>query len=606
MSGIVFLAQQESLINSRELLKKMTDYLTYRGPDRQKIWYENNAHFFVGMGQAQLFSTFNSFNEKCPLSYKNTFHIVSDSRIDAKDTLIRKLKHDFSCVDSNTPDSELILYSYIKWQEKCVNNIIGDFAFFIWDCKSNLLFAARNHTGSIPLYYSHLRDGLILSNTLNCIKKHPKISLRLNHQAIGDFLLFRQNWDVNTTIYTDIQKIPPGSYLIWQNNRIKIENYWQPPQADIENHYKNSKDSIEEFEDVFFKAVSERIDSPNIDIMLSGGMDSSSVAAFCKKYILEQNLPINVKAFTVTHNSLFDDEEEYYTRRICKKLSIPITYIEGEKYLKKDYSKEFIYPEPSLWCHQSSWNAFIGYIESAPKPPVILTGFGADPFFMKGNNYWTNMLREGKFSFFLRDTFCHMRLTKKIPLYISRGHLRNFFHEKRSFLPEWFNSDFVNKYALENRYDTICARNRNSTGRIIIEFWSYLQTAGDSDQLMLPVKFLYPFLDIRVIDFFSRIPVYPLCHEKLILRKVMKRHLPIEVINRPKTVTPNHPVFMHVKKRKDWQWLLDILKKDNDNRYISNDPIMNRIKENKMTDNEIHFIMRVVALKNWSMNCNNE
>lgn len=599
MSGIVFLSQKKEPAYCTAVLHDLTHYLSYRGPDGTDHWHDMQNNQFIGLGQAQLHSTFSSYNEKCPFHFENKFHIVSDSRIDRKEDLIPQLKSDFPFVNSKTPDSELILFSYIKWQEQCVEHLIGDFAFFIWDSLRKSLFAARNHTGSIPLYYSKLKDGILLSNTLNCVKRHPEVSLELNYAAIGDFLLFRQNWDMETTTFQNIFRIPPGSYLVWKNNTISITKYWQAPETNEQDLPRKTYDYYEEFLHLLTQAVSDRINVPEVDVMLSGGMDSSSVTAIAHSLIRDNALPTSLKAFTVTHHELFDDKESYYTKKICEHLNIPLTLIPGEKYIKIDYTKKLDFPEPSVRCHQSTWNGFIDRISSAQKPPVILTGFGADPLFSQDPNYWLNQLLKMNLYGILRDTCYHIRLTKKIPRYINRNQIKYVLKMKqaRSY-PDWFNPAFEKEYALKQR-NQITDEVRKLKRKIIMPFWSYLQVMGDPDQLMLPVKFVHPFLDIRLIDFCSRLPAYPYCAKKQLLRKTVEPYLPKEVIARPKTTLPNHPVYMYINIKDDKAWLSTILESNGICDFINTSKIINKLNKNKLNNMEMHYLTHIIGLINW-------
>ena len=91
------------------------------------------------------------------------------------------------------------------------------------------LFCARDHLGVKPLFYAHLGQKLIFSNTLDCIRQHPAVSERLNDLAIADFLLFDLNQDLATTSFADIQRIPPAHSAKWSALGAQLCRYWTLP-----------------------------------------------------------------------------------------------------------------------------------------------------------------------------------------------------------------------------------------------------------------------------------------------------------------------------------------------------------------------------------------
>lgn len=602
MSGIVFLTQQKKFKYCKKLLNYLTHYLSYRGPNGTDSWHEMQNYKYVGLGQAQLYSTFSSYSEKCPFHFENRFHIVSDSRVDGKEELISLLKSDFPFLNLKTPDSELILFSYVKWKERCVEYIIGDFAFFIWDSQKQKLFAARNHTGSIPLYYSRLNDGIILSNTLNCIKKHPEITLELNYKAIGDFLLFRQNWDMETTSFKNIYRIPPGSYLVWQDEMITIKNFWEPPETDEQYKSLKKHDYYEEFLEIFTKAVSDRLIAPKMDILLSGGMDSSSVAAIASELIKKNNSSINLNAINVSLKSLLDDNEWYFAKKLSKHLNISYTQLgDTENHIRDSYIDKLNLPEPSLWCTHLSLNVLIDYLLMKKNLSILLTGFGADAFFIKNKNHYLWKLKQGKIFSILRDSVFDKKLSGRFPGYISKTQIKRLITRKRNekVLPEWINKDFIREYKLNERLQSVNHDRTNSNKKILIEFWSTLQYTGDPDQLMIPVKFLHPFLDVRLIHFFSKLPYYPYCNEKNIMRKALEPLLPAEITKRPKTLLQSYSINKLIERSNDSKWLSNIFSEKSNNYFVNNMKIVEKIKNNPFSKSEMHPIIVAGGLVNW-------
>ena len=166
MSGIVGIVHLDGAPVDRSLLRRMTDFMTFRGPDAQETWIDGN----VGFGHTLLKTTFEAEHEHQPFTLDGQTLIVADARVDAQRDLISKLESRGHHVESGTTDVELILRAYQAWGEYCVEHLLGDFAFAIWDGLRQRLFCARDHMGVKPFFYAHLGQTVIFSNTLDCIR----------------------------------------------------------------------------------------------------------------------------------------------------------------------------------------------------------------------------------------------------------------------------------------------------------------------------------------------------------------------------------------------------------------------------------------------------
>ena len=150
--------------------------------------------------------------------------ITADARIDARKELLAKLPRSPQVQN----DAELILLAYEAWGEDCLQHLIGDFAFAIWDSRSQQLFCARDRFGVKPFFYTHTGDSFLFSNQLRALRFDPRVSNTLNETAIGDYLVFGLNQDLSTTTFRDIQRLPPAHSLTIKNGSLSIRRYWTP------------------------------------------------------------------------------------------------------------------------------------------------------------------------------------------------------------------------------------------------------------------------------------------------------------------------------------------------------------------------------------------
>ena len=223
MSGFIGILNVDGAPVDRDLMQRLTQSLAFRGPDAQSVLCKGA----VGLGHTLFRTTWESAHERQPLTLDQQVWIVADARVDAREDLVRDLGCGHDIALNQTPDVELILRAYLKWGEACLDHMIGDFSFALWDGRSRRLFCARDHFGVKLFYYAWIGTTFIFSNTIAALRLHPQITNRLNERALGDFLLFDCNWTLDTTFFADIQKLPAAHQLIVASSGLKRRKYWQ-------------------------------------------------------------------------------------------------------------------------------------------------------------------------------------------------------------------------------------------------------------------------------------------------------------------------------------------------------------------------------------------
>ncbi len=137
MSGFIGIFNPDDAPVNCELLERLTESLTFRGPDAQgslvrRAQWVSDTLCFEPRGRPG--------HERQPFTLDQQVWIVADARVDAREDLVRELgcRHDLAL--NQTPDVELILRAYLKWGEACLDHLIGDFSFAIWDGRSAKAF----------------------------------------------------------------------------------------------------------------------------------------------------------------------------------------------------------------------------------------------------------------------------------------------------------------------------------------------------------------------------------------------------------------------------------------------------------------------------------
>ncbi len=165
----------------------MTATMQRRGPDRRQVWSDGS----IGFGHAALFSTLESEREQQPTSLDDRVWITGDARIDEWDDLRRKLEVKGETLSESVTDIALILRAYRVWGTACVDHLLGDFAFVIWDSREQRIFCARDHSGIKPFYY-HLSDQLfVFASEMRPLLAMPDVPQRLRLSLPGALQNFR-------------------------------------------------------------------------------------------------------------------------------------------------------------------------------------------------------------------------------------------------------------------------------------------------------------------------------------------------------------------------------------------------------------------------------
>lgn len=277
--------------------------------DNEKKIYKEKIFMWCGMQ----YITPESLEEILPYEDKNKGLIITaDAIIDNREELFEKLNISNNKRQRIT-DSELILKSYEMWKYDCPKYLIGDFSFVIYDKNDDKLFCARDHVGKRTLYYYSNKD-IFGFSTL----EKPLFALiekiNLNERWITDFLAAQgvvQESEMEETIYQEIYQVKPGHCMIIDNTGIKKIKYWNPMQNNKRLKLKSDEEYKNMFLDIYSECVKCKLrSSGDIGILLSGGLDSGSVACLASKELKKTNK--RLKAFSSVPIDNYENHESNY------------------------------------------------------------------------------------------------------------------------------------------------------------------------------------------------------------------------------------------------------------------------------------------------------
>lgn len=284
MSGIVGIIHFDGKPVEPGLIEKMTGAMAHRGPDGINHWVKGS----VALGQCMLRTTPESLEEHQPLANEDeSLVLVFDGRLDNREELRDELLKQ-GVWQRTRSDAELVLEAFQLWGEDSPRHLLGDFAYAVWDDHRRRLFCTRDHMGARPLYYTRNSQILAFASEDEALLGLPGVSNRPNEELIAHLLVpsFISFEDDARSWLRDISALLPARYLtISSSGAFRIETYWQLEPGE-ESVYASDRECEEAFLAVFGEAVRCRMRSSGpVAAMMSGGMDSASIAAMVKRLL---------------------------------------------------------------------------------------------------------------------------------------------------------------------------------------------------------------------------------------------------------------------------------------------------------------------------------
>jgi asparagine synthase (glutamine-hydrolysing) len=573
LSGIVGILNRNGAPAERALLQAFAHFLSYSGPDAREVW----ADGAIGFGHTLLRTTRESLNERQPASLEGHLWITADARLDCRAELEAELADGGRKYGRPIPDCELILQAYALWGERCVDHLRGDFSFSIWDAHRSALFCARDHFGVKPFYYAELGDLFLFSNTLTCIRLHPDVSEELSEAAIADFLLFGLNCDNATTTFRDIRRLPPAHFLTVSPEGLRIERYWSAP-TDGRIRYRHTDDYVEHFQVLLEAAVADRLRIDRAGILLSGGIDSGSIAATARELTGKPKGASDLRAYTAVYNSSSLDQDGKHARDAAEFLRIPIhcSAMDGLEPFERWDDPEWTLPEPV------DDPFFAGVFDQfrliAADCRVVLSGEGSDNLMhFQMLPYVQEMMRNREWERFFTEVPHYLWVRPSVWPGIRRR-IKGLFGKdpKAPVYPKWFASDFAQRMNLEARWREWTELHVTAGHPILpkahaslsIPQWTNFFEHANPTVTHFPVDVRYPFLDLRIVNYLLALPPFPWFFEKMLLREAMVGRLPENVRVRPKTPMTIDPLAERLQRRQA-EWMSQAHWAEEMDQYIS-------------------------------------
>ncbi len=348
---------------------------------------------------------------------------------------------------------------------------------------------------------------------LSTLRRHPGVSEALCERAIGDYLLFGMKMDHADTTFAGIRSVPPGHVLTVTDGTRRVAPYWELPPVAEPRRPARPEERVERFRELFDEAVSDRLRGARAGTHLSGGMDSTSIAATAEHVLGSRGGEHELCAYVIVYDKLFAEEEGRYAQLVADRIGVPLEHLVADEYLRRPPVGEddWVFPEPGIAPNQSTEYEISRRVASFAR--TLLVGFGGDPL-LRGAPVRSPAWR---------------RLARRA---LRRGRTPSFA------VPDWIAPDFARRIAPAERWHDVRRTWDGARGAREMQhpLWATLFALAHPGACGLPLRVAFPFFDLRLARFVSQAPDDLLLAGKRLLREAIGSRLPAEVLDRPKTL----------------------------------------------------------------------
>jgi asparagine synthase (glutamine-hydrolysing) len=541
-------------------LGRMNAMMQHRGPETDGMWQDNSAKVFLGHKRLSIidiaggYQPMESADGRLVIVFNGEIYNFQELRAD----LIAK-GHQFSTDHS---DTEVLLYAYRQWGEQMPEKLNGMWAFVIYDRNKKQLFISRDRFGKKPFFYTLQNGVFAFASELSALTSHHCIDKTISDLAVKKYFAYGYI-PAPHTIFKNIFKLPGGHNLVLNVDELnfRITRYWDFVLEEPDSIPQNPEATWgEEIRFLLDNAVKRRLLADvTLGVFASGGIDSSSIAAFAVKHIGNEKL----KTFSIGFDEASFDESGY-----AKKIA---SLLGTEHFLKTMSIETALTILPDIIAKldepmgdSSLLPTYLLCQETKKHVTVAVGGDGADELFagydpfraLKKANFYNSVVPKpvhqaigflaGKlptshsnmsFDFRLKRTLRGLSYNKRLwnPIWLGTlapDEIGNLFNEN-------LNTEEIYSEAIQKWDDC----NQQNIFDKILEFYTklYLQddilVKVDRASMMNTLEVRAPFLDIELVDMVRKIPwnyKYRNGQTKYILKKSMEPLLPKEIIYRSK------------------------------------------------------------------------
>ena len=522
-----------------DLLRHMIQVIHHRGPDDTGFFTDRG----VGLANTRL-SIIDLEGGHQPISNEDgSLHVTYNGEIynyrDLRQEL-QRLGHRFK----TQSDTEIIVHGYEQWGEEFVGKLNGMFGIALWDSGKRKLILARDRMGIKPLYYTMKDKSLLFASEMKAILQAP-VTRTVDRQALYTILNLSY-LPGERTLIEGIRKLPPSSFLVFENGAVRMKNYWVVPPLDTT---QSEADALGKLESILEESIrAQMVADVPLGCFLSGGMDTSVLVAYASKASRQP-----LKTFCMGFGEESDEFKD--AKVVAEKFGT------DHRELTVDSSQAMkLYPKMIWHMEAPKYNLYPWFVcELVHKHvKVCLSGNGGDEVFGGYYQRYANALRVERlaaspFSAFIRSSSLPLQL---LPVNMkARNRLRtlNALGDKveeylilAGVLPDSLNGKLfktpVSREEIRSQYTPYFDRvdllqglmNAEMRTKLVDDLLSVDDTMSMAHSLELRV----PLIDNRIVELMATVPwqmnYRPGTYGKLLLRQIIGKMLPEKTLQKAK------------------------------------------------------------------------
>ena len=528
-------------------IKNINDLISHRGPDDEGFYF--GEYFAFGHRRLSILDLSKDGHQ--PMHFLDRYTITYNGEIYNYLELREELLKDGYVFHSHT-DTEVILASYDKWGEACVNKFNGMWAFALYDKKKEIIFCSRDRFGIKPFYYTEVKNKFIFGSEIKqLLEYHPKKIV--NKEILIDFIVTGMQEHTNYTFFENIIKLEPSHNLIYDLKTFtyKIERYYT---ISFESNTDLSLDeSIKTYKNELERAISYRLRSDvQVGTCLSGGLDSSSVAAIASKQYQRQS----DKKFVAIHakSTEHDTDESEYAKIVSEASDLDLQIIEPDSDEFKNSIDEVVYTQEEPFGSSSIFMQY--FVMKKAKETgctVMLDGQGGDETLLGYEKYYPSAYinvykNEGLLKTLRTIRDSNKNNSKMTVAWILKYTIGSLFSNlrKQAYKRQTnFLKPFGNQFGF---FDDLAQRywNINKLQAYEIQYTNLpvLLRYEDKNSMKHSIETRLPFIDYKTLECALNIDIQYKIKEgwtKYILRRAIDKYLPENVVWRKNKLGFNAP-----------------------------------------------------------------
>jgi asparagine synthase (glutamine-hydrolysing) len=453
-------------------------------------------------------------------------------------------------VPRETSDLAIVAAAFLRWGRGFLEHLRGEYAFALWDPNERALLCARDGLGLRLLYIGKVAHTCVASNLLGGVLAHPGVCRDVDDRRLIAFLASGRAATATRTVYRGVQTLPEGHLValdVPAEKQTLSRHWWMPAPATL--RAKDQRDIPDGYRDVLAAAVADRIRGRPTGIFLSGGLDSTSIAAAART----GPAPGLLHAFTIVFGRMVRVDELRFAAAAAERLRLPLTMIEGDRHEALDAERAGLsLPQPIGEPTLADFRDCIA--RAAQHSTAALYGEDGDGIFLPpgGQDLWRGesiaqtALSAARYAIAHRSRpYVGLRLRERLESRASAGAVKAGSTPRPDGVttPSWLTPGAIDLLETPDQpmlFDLpptpLPAHPTRSRAqdRLVQTVPAFAETIGP-EVTRQKLELRFPLFDTRVLSYVFSVPPIPWCQHKELARAAYRGILPDTVLDRPKT-----------------------------------------------------------------------